>query len=328
MKKIYTVLSLLLFALYAFGQEEDSTYWISYTPFNPVIDGVEDELWLDMEPNYIEKDYTGESATVTAYWKALWDSSYFYVLVSVEDNDHYPSWESGGGWYEYDQPEVYLDLNEDLKDGRGASMALGHYQIQPHFVSGGSGVPTTNQEAGNVNDFRPDCGYCYVVTGENYVWEYEISYDALTNLTGETMSIEAMRALDQIGFDVYIIDQDQNITTSRQRKVWSNTGTTAENYLNMDDAGTIVFVEPENPAVGISGHHTATFSVYPNPVTDYMNISVSFDRLVISNVLGQYVWSTEDPSKRVYLGLLHEGIYFVQAYKNGQSAGIVKICKE
>lgn len=296
---------------------------ILYTGIEPVIDGIEEELWDLVDPVAIEKDFNGESPTLTAYWKALWDSAHFYVLLSVEDDDHYPSWESGGNWWEFDQPEVYFDLNDELKDGLGASDAQGHWQVQPGFTEGGSGVPVTLSSTDKV--FRPLCTYCYVVTGENYVWEYQFFYEDFTNKAGEVLSLEAFRALDPIGFDVTIIDQDENVTDSRQRAVWSNAGDTDENYIIMDDAGTIVMVDR---VVTIQQYETHTFAVYPNPVADYLNISMDFDRIRIVNTLGQIVWTSENSTKRVDLGMLPEGIYFIGIFKENRPIGYSKIIKK
>ena len=60
----------------------------------PVIDGVEEEAWDAVDP----VDFglilgQAEVPTVTAYWKALWDDDNIYVLINVEDDDHYPGWE-------------------------------------------------------------------------------------------------------------------------------------------------------------------------------------------------------------------------------------------
>jgi hypothetical protein len=72
--------------------------------------------------------------TLTAYWKMLWDNENIYVLVNVEDDDHFPSWETGSAWYQFDNVELYFDLNKVLKDGKGASIAnSGHWQNSPSF---------------------------------------------------------------------------------------------------------------------------------------------------------------------------------------------------
>jgi hypothetical protein len=274
-----------------------------------------------VEPVPIERNFQAESPTVTAYWKALWDEVAIYVLVYVEDDDHYPAWESGGSWYEYDQVELYFDVNDELKDGLGASSSQGHYQVQPNFEEGGSGNPKES----DVTDFRPACYYCYVLDGENYLWEYELEYEAFMNKGGFTLTVNEFRDLEKIGFDVTIIDQDQNVTSARQRAVWSNTGETNENYLNMDDAGTIMLADPPT---GFSHSDTRPFRVYPNPVSAGLRLSESCDRIRISNMLGQTVQNSEMPGRWVNVEELSRGIYFIEGFRNGKSLGITKIVKE
>jgi hypothetical protein len=320
MKKIYISIMLLLAGLFVLGQ--DTTISVMYATTTPEIDGVEEEIWDSVDPVPIDKKYGSEEPTVTAYWKAMWDEVAFYVLIYVEDDDHYPSWESGGSWYEYDQPEVYFDVNADLKDGVGAAGGQGHYQVQPHFEDGGYGKP---KESTEVNDFRPACYYCYTLDGENYLWEYELEYNAFTDKGGTIMTMETFKDLEKIGFDVYIIDQDQNITSARQRAVWSNTGEINENYTNMDDAGTIVLADPPS---GIQLMNAQSFSVYPNPVTANFRLSMDCDMIQVSNMLGQAVETIEITGRWVNVESLADGLYFIEGFRHGKSVGFTKIIKE
>lgn len=322
MKRIYFVSMLLLACAFAFGQ--DTTISVMYATTTPEIDGLEDDVWLTVDPVPIELNFGTEEPTVTAYWKAMWDEVAMYVLVYVEDNDHWPSWESGGSWYEYDQPELYFDVNADLKDGLGASSEQGHYQVQPHFEESGYG---TAKESAEVNNFRPECYYCYTLDEEeNYMWEYELEYTAFTDKGGTVMTLETFRDLEKIGFDVTIIDQDENVTTGRQRKVWANDGATDENYLNMDDAGTIVLADP--PAIGMQQLQAEVFKVYPNPVSSLVRIGVDCDRIRITDPVGQTVLFTETTGRWINLESLNPGIYLLEAFSDDRSVGISKIMKK
>jgi len=323
MKKLYFVFMMLLAGLIAFGQ--DTTVSVMYATTTPEIDGIIDEIWQTIEPVPIEKNYFAETPTVTAYWKAMWDEIAVYVLLYVEDDDHYPAWESGGDWFVYDQAEVYFDVNEILKDGLGTRDYEGHYQAQPEFEEGGSGKP---QEYISGRDDRPDCFYAYVLDGENYVFEYEFEYENFTNGDGEEMTVDKFRELEKIGFDVYVIDQDEGITTSRQRAVWSNTGGddgSTENYINMDDAGTIVLADPPT---GFIPKEVQTFSVYPNPVSSNVRLSVDCDRIQVSNMLGQAVETIELTGRWASLESLNTGMYFIEGFRNGKSVGFTKIIKK
>ena len=108
---------------------------VDVEPGTPVIDGVEEEIWDGVDPVNFTLMLGTEVATVTAYWKALWDCDNIYVLINVEDDDHYPAWESGGNAWEYDKPEIYFDVNDTLVDGLGpATASSGHYQFSPGFA--------------------------------------------------------------------------------------------------------------------------------------------------------------------------------------------------
>ena len=139
------------------------------------------------------------------------------------------------------------------------------------------------------------------------------------------MTMDTFKDLEKIGFDVYVIDQDENITTSRQRAVWSNTGETDENYLNMDDAGTIVLADPPT---GLLQMKTRSFSAYPNPVSANLRLSLDCDRIRVSNMLGQEVQSIQLDGRWVNLESLESGIYFIEGFRNGKSVGFTKIVKE
>ncbi|HDS07938.1 MAG TPA: T9SS type A sorting domain-containing protein [Bacteroides sp.] len=161
--------------------------------------------------------------------------------------------------------------------------------------------------------------------GNDYVFEFMIPFSSFTNIDFQTMTLESFREMEKIGFDVTIIDQDQGITSSRQRAVWSNTGETAENCVNMDDAGTIVLVES---GVGISENRITDLEVYPNPAGNEVKIRADFDRIVIFNAPGQVVRALETSEKMVHVEMLPEGVYFIRAYQNETLTGIAKFVKE
>ncbi len=295
---------------------------IPFTVTAPTLDGVVDALWDMVPAETIEKAFRLEQPTVSAYWKALWDNDALYVLVAVEDDDHWPSWVSGGNWYEYDQPEVYLDINEVLKDGAGpGGKGNGHYQTLSSFSSGGAGIPTVL----TASNYRPGGTFCYALTGENYIIEYALDYTSFVNKDGVTMSSAAFQALDSIGFDVTIIDQDEGITTVRQRAVWQNVGDIDESYVNMDDAGTITLVNSLPSKV--NSQKMASLSVYPNPVTDVMVINAKFDQLIVTDILGSEVSSMETSEKNINMEWLPSGIYIIQVFNGKNLVGIAKFLK-
>lgn len=319
MNKLYTFLFLIGFSL-NMGAQSDHVD-VSYTSTPISIDGMVDDAWSTVDPVYIEKNFQSEQPTITAYWKALWDYDNLYVLIYVEDDDHWPAWESGGSWYEYDQPEVYLDVNYELKDGLGpGGKGNGHYQTLASFYSGGDGVVTALEES----NYRTGGTFCYSLSGENYTMEYAMDYESFMDKDGFTLSVEDFVEIDEIGFDVTIIDQDEGVTDSRQRAVWQNEGDQDENYNNMDDAGTISF----KSATSISKKTFPALSVYPNPVNDKLFINARFDRISIINIHGQEIICNTTSDQILNTKGLPNGMYLIQVFNHEKLVGSSRIIKQ
>jgi hypothetical protein len=321
MRKVNFIISLIFVASVVIGQDKMNIE-VPYTDDAPAIDGIEDLTWDQVPAVSLDKVVKGTTPTVTAYWKALWNDDALYVLVSVEDDDHWPSWKSGGSWFEYDQVEVYLDVNTILEDGKGpGEIGTGHYQVQPGFADGGSGIPGSLPA---VPGQRPEGTYCYVLSGADYVFEYALTYTSFINKDGIALDVGAFYDLEKIGFDVYVIDQDEGVTTSKQRAAWHNTGVVNTNYSNMDDAGTITLADIESSV----DDKSISISVYPNPVVDYLVINADYDKLVITDVLGKAYATIVDSDNKINMEFLPQGIYFIQAYNKGISIGVTKIYKK
>ena len=108
----------------------------------PVIDGYIDPVWSYVDAHFIElwyendpyyEGYGGEPTLDMVSWRAAWYGNYLYVIVSVQDDDFYPSWLSGFDPWMSDRVEVFLDVNDNLDDGSGPSNRAGHYEIAPDF---------------------------------------------------------------------------------------------------------------------------------------------------------------------------------------------------
>jgi hypothetical protein len=232
MKKIYTLLIGILIFGNLFAQE---TVYIRPTGTPIVIDGVIEDTWLHATNQAIEKKFQLEQPTVTATWQALFDNDFLYVVIDVKDDDHF----IGSPNYQFDKVELYFDVHPVIFDGKGpAAAATGHYQWAPGFTEAGYGVGAQTQ----VSDARTPGGtYAYKRTDENYVYEFAASWYTLFDLEDYENMPDVIHSR-YIGFDVTISDQDEGITTSRQRMTWSQDGKTNvldEGWNNMDDAGRI-----------------------------------------------------------------------------------------
>jgi hypothetical protein len=327
MRKVYILFISLLFSAGAAFAQDKVNVDVAKAGTAPVIDGIEEELW-DAVDGIVMDNPKGpaEAPTLTAYWKALWDNEHIYVFINVEDDDYYPGWEAGGNGWEYDKPEIYFDVNEVLVDGGGAGTAdNGHYQWSPDPTDGGQDVPTETAGTG----VAPGGWYCYSLTGENWAYEFAVDMSTLKNADGVPMDCETILALpEKVGFDVTLIDQDEGVTTGRQRYVWQcGDGAEDEAWNTMDPSGTITLVG-SCTEVGINTVKAANISVQPNPVTDFLTINADFDKVVINNILGQEI-STMNQIKtnRIDVGDLSKGIYIIKVYKGERYIGAAKITK-
>jgi len=293
------------------------------------IDGFAEEAWDASQKYPINKNFKSEIPSVNATWQAMLDRNYFYVLIEVEDDDHWPGWEALGESYMYDMPEIYFDVNKELKDGKGAKDGAGHYQFAEGFIENGYDA-YFNPHIVAGDSIKSGGTFVYSLNKEGYVYEIAVPLSNLKDASGVELSIDDNR---RFGFDVTIIDQDEGVTTSRQRCVWSNdgngnNGSTDESWNNMDGAGR-VFLELLCCDTSVVENQLQKWQlkVSPNPVVDLLSIQGVIDNVQFFNSLGALVKETAVVGKTVSVSELPNGVYIVKAYKNGQFRGVAKIIK-
>ncbi len=223
---------------------QDAIFYKLQTGIAPVVDGVIDELWNDVDIHNINNPVlwnTGVPTLDVATWQATWNDTAIFILVIVEDDDHCDTWCSGAVEWESDRVEIYFDVNVgDLDDGAGpVDWPNGHYQVAPAWME-------------NIADYS-ECGpswqgwpYCYgySITGEDYNYEYAMPFSSLTDKFGTALDPDSDPV---IGFDVYITDRDEG-DVDFPTVVWMNDGSgpaSDHNWNNMDDCGKVVFEQEE-----------------------------------------------------------------------------------
>jgi uncharacterized protein YjdB len=249
--KIFTLL-LCAFVVVGLSAQERRTHEVHKVAVGPDVDGVVDDLWNEVGQNNIDQNFKAELPTIGAsgesYWKMVWvENEGIYLLLVVNDDNFYPYYEvepPGETWM-YDKPEVYFDCNYILDDGVGASgegqPGNGHHQCAPPFADGlndGTMLDAGLDGEANADD---DLGvkYAHMVNDPDYVSEYFFPMDYLTDKDGIINDLSG-----EVGFDVTIIDQDEGVTDTRHRAVWSNTGNfygADESWNNMDECGRLTF---------------------------------------------------------------------------------------
>jgi len=235
MRKILFLIIAVLTGLSASAQ--DAVFKKLPDGLAPVVDGVEDTLWFCVDKHYIEQFFIGEYPTIDiATWQAVWNDTAIFVLVSVEEDDFYPHYESGLPDWMSDKPQLYFDVNDVLDDAMGPAMQeSGHYEVSPYFIEDGNGVFTNHYDSLTAPYIK--CYSAFMVEEPDYVYEYAVLIDSL--LDSEGYPLDPM-SIDFMGFDVSIIDLDEG-ELHRKRLVWKNTGETDESWNNMDDCGEIAF---------------------------------------------------------------------------------------
>jgi hypothetical protein len=216
----------------------------------------------------IDKPFQTEEPTLDkATWRAVWDDTALFVIVTVEEDDFYPAWcEPEQADWMSDKPEIYLDVNETLKDGEGpAGYPNGHYEFAPAFTEG------ENEYYFSGQDWQGwDYSYAYKVDGSDYVFEYTLIWSTITDRNGIVYDPDGGRP---VGFDVYVIDRDEN-ESIRKRAVWMmyGNGIQDEAWNTMDGCGVLAFeVEQTNDTIVCDTGRMAykAFNVPVDSVTVY-----------------------------------------------------------
>ncbi len=317
MKKIYLILIAFVVAIGATAQKANVDIKIAPAP---TIDGYEDDAaWALFEATPLEKNYGEEQPSITAAWfKAYYDEDNIYVFFSVEDDEHLPAWTQGvDAHWEWDKPEIYFDVNAVLADEVGAKNAGdGHWQYAPPFEEDKYDTPYIGGDIGET------VTWCYTLVGEGYTVEYQFPLSSLTNADGEVLTAADFEALpEKMGFDLTAIDRDSG-DDARKRLVWQCN--VNEAWANMDDAGTLTFT---GERVGFNEIKAASLNVFPNPVQDVLTIDNSFNKVVITNIIGQEVKVLETSSKTINVSDLTKGVYVVSTFENGVRNGYARITK-
>ncbi len=238
-------ITLLFFcSLFAIGlMAQQRTALINKATVNPAIDGVVDEVWAEAEAkNNIDRasltdgvpviPTLGESGETT--WQGLWTFDGMYVLLRVTDDDFHPFYDvPGSNSWEYDKPELYFDVNFELKDAGGPSTGMGHWQVAPEFVNGSTdGTLLTGGFNGTSGDIIE---WAVMLDDPDYIVEYFIPFSGLLDADGTAVDFTG-----EVGFDVTIIDRDEGDDGNRPA-VWTNIGTVESSWVNMDESGIITF---------------------------------------------------------------------------------------
>lgn len=326
MKKINTFLLVLIFATgIAVSQKVNVGVYKVNTA--PVLDGVEDELWNSIQPVTFNKPLVGDLPTPSeGTFKAVYNDTALFVLVTYADDDHFPFYEKDGSSgfenYNMDHIEIYTDVNSVLNDGKGPNDAnSGNYSVDPGFdvdkegqivFGGGWSGHTANRYS------------AYKRNGEGYTMEIAIPFqDNLITVDGLDF-VPANGAV--MGFDVVVVDRDEFSGLGRQRVMWQNDNSEGlgDPWMNMDACGTLTFSGVINGNQDIKSLNG--INIFPNPVTDYLKVNGDFTKAIIFDITGQKVM--QGSTNEFNLSNLNNGMYIVNLYNKGEFIGSSRFIKK
>jgi len=152
-----------------------------------------------------------------------------------------------------------------------------------------------------------------------YVWEFSMSLlDSLINTTTLTVG-------QRIGFALASGNVNK-ITTGRQlfvSNIWLPPERRNDGWMDATEFGTLVLAEAL-PTIIPSASGEATFTLFPNPVSDKINITLPDEleqtTVKVFDLLGETVYSGSFNTDAVSLNVstLKSGVYFIQVSSGGQ----------
>jgi hypothetical protein len=295
MKRIYPVLLCLSLAFSVIAQ--DATLYKLQNSVAPVIDGIYDELWNDVEEHSIDKyglwnlDYPSVDL---ATWQAVWNNTAIFVIVVVEEDFHCDQWCSGDYEWVSDRVELYFDVNvNNLDDGEGpVNWPNGHYQFAPAWIEYENSYSTCESSLQG----WPYC-YGYTITGADYIYEYSIPFSSLTDEFDVALDPETYPT---IGFDVYITDCD-GYESGYNNLVWMNNASGPSmdhSWNNMNDCGEVKLQEGEEEEEEPEDVKEATVYKLPYGIAPEIDgyVDELWDDVEAHDIDKQVMWKPEIPT--------------------------------
>jgi hypothetical protein len=300
--------AIMLFASTAFSQPVAPVKVVDCPAVTevPVIDGLADEAhWSPDQTLTIfslsnAADWTGE-ADFGITFKMAWSYGYFYTLVTMTDDvDH--SWDgTNGNPWEFDNVEWFFQL-----DTQTAPTDYTDNTIQMRFNRGSNGDPgwvSCTYRNGVVN--TDEIPTYWENTADGWLVECAIPWTCMMpdgSLPDDIMDYIAdgligfdLSGADSDGTDPLVGDRANGTQTGwdedgtegdtadgTEDNAWNNTSVFG--YLNM--VGTPIASTQEVAAEG-------TFSVYPNPATNTINITGANGPVELYSVTGVHVMTIE-----------------------------------
>ncbi|MFA9392932.1 MAG: sugar-binding protein [Prolixibacteraceae bacterium] len=327
MKNIFSII-IFVFLISTTGnllaQTQQDTMYAYLTTTPVVIDGNDsDACWATAEWHPISKVWLPyynapmEEGDFSGQFKLAWDSLYLYLLVEVVDDslsdDHVNPFTN---YWDDDCVEIFIDENRSKGNHLTNNNAFA-YHVSTYYdvIDGGTG--TTVNLKDNLSVVMDTIG------GHTYRWEFAIkNFDATFKQNNPEASRVYLHHNKLMGFSLAYCDNDE--TTGRENFIGSTvmpSDHSNDNYITADYFGTLLLVDPNYiDQTGISlFNEEITFTVFPNPVNDYLNIemnasNIEISKLEIRDLNGKLMLqqSTSSDVIHLFVGELKGGLYFAR----------------
>ncbi len=175
----------------------------------PKLDGSIDQVWFFSTEHAIETSQVGSAPSspedCSGTWRALWNWEYLYVLVIVKDEDLVN--DTPGSLWQDDSVEVYVDGD----NSKGSSVDENDHQYT--FRWGTEVEAPTAIHNGDPSLVGVE--YAVATTDDGYLFEIKVPWMSIMG--------EAATPGQQIGFDVWINDDDDGDATRESQVSWYST---------------------------------------------------------------------------------------------------------
>ncbi len=270
---------------------------------------------------------TVEGNVLSGFFRAMWDEDNLYTVTYVVDNDIYNA-DPVNGWSN-DNVEYHFDMGNE-RDGTSCEDVDGAKYFQDNFqyraVPSKGEMQTGSTPAPDWTDITQATWEYYGEEGGTTAIGYYIEMKFPWATLNTTSGLSFVPANDAaFGFDLKIQDIDAG-PVSAGGLVWSSYDRSDLNRNN-SEYGQLVL---KTIATSIDKDFAGTFSVFPNPASDILNIRLTEagrHNISISDMSGRLVLSTQfdNPGSHVMnVRELSSGLYLLKV-ENGNKTGQVKI---
>ncbi len=317
MNKLFTLLLLLtiFYVSKTSAQTQKDTIYTQFTKTPVVIDGSDaDACWANATWHAIDKVWLPHITDVmkegdfAGKFKVAWDTDYLYLLVEIKDDslsdDHKSPTDN---YWNDDCVEIFIDEDRSKGNHERSNNAFAyHVSMYYDVIDGGTGITVNLRNNLSV--------VMDTIAEDTYLWEFAIKmFNSSFNMNKPEASRVKLSPNKLMGFSLAYCDNDE--TKERENFIGSMIMSEAnrnDNYITADYFGTMLLVDTNKEWVSVKETKKQGFSVYPNPVSNRVNLSSSGNGILEICTLNGKLIRTEkitENNKSIEVGNLANGMY-------------------